>query len=160
MYATDYNPFCIELINKAIDIQRNEIKCHISTHIFDAKDLINPLPDADLYCFADVLYDKSLGEAVAKRIFEAIKNNKKVIIADAKTRLGHSLTHSLYHTLTFTRTIGRQPMLDKLNELLVADHRKTVAFTWVTGDAVQGERDTLISTPDKSKTVPVGLLEL
>ncbi len=88
VYATDYNPFCIELINKAIDIQREEIRCHISTHIFDAKDLKNPLPDADLYCFADVLYDKSLGEAVATRIFEAIKKNKKVIIADAKTRLG------------------------------------------------------------------------
>jgi len=94
VYATDYNPFCIELINKAIEIQRNDIKCKISTQIFDAKDFNNPLPYADLYCFADVLYEKSLGEAVAKRIFEAIKNDKKVIIADAKTRLGDSLTHS------------------------------------------------------------------
>ena len=51
-------------------------------------------------------------------------------------------------------------MLDKLNELLLADNRQAVSFTWVTGDAVQGERDTLISTPDKSKRVPVGLLEL
>ena len=51
-------------------------------------------------------------------------------------------------------------MLDKLNELLLADNRQPVSFTWVTGEAVQGERDTLISTPDKTQTVPVGLLEL
>ena len=51
-------------------------------------------------------------------------------------------------------------MLDKLNKLLVTDRREAVAFTWVSGDAVQGDRDTLIASPDKSKTVPVGLLEL
>ena len=159
VYATDYNPFCIELINKAIEIQRNEIKCNIATSIFDAKDFNYPLPSADIYCFADVLYDQSLGVAVAKRIFEAIKNNKKVIIADAKTRLGKEFSIEFSHVLTLS-CIGRQPMLDKLNELLLADNRQPVSFTWVTGEAVQGERDMLISTPDKTQTVPVGLLEL
>ena len=55
---------------------------------FDLKNFEIALPDADLVCFADVLYEKDLGIAVAKRIYECTSKGSKVLLVSPPTRPG------------------------------------------------------------------------
>lgn len=138
--ASDYNPLTLLMIEKAADIQpggplSREI---LSTMLFNIKDISVPLPPADLIVIADVLYDKDLGIAVARRILEAMKRGSKIIVGDSPSRL------------------GRPFMLAELAKAGV-----DCKFVFVDGESVQGKRHSLISSPPKQPMpISMGLLEL
>ena len=60
----------------------------IETMEFDLKNFEIKLPEADLVCFADVLYEKDLGIAVAKRIHECKTRGSKILLVSPPTRPG------------------------------------------------------------------------
>jgi predicted nicotinamide N-methyase len=138
--ATDYNPLTLRAIDLAAKLQissplPSEV---LHTRILDIKDLSILLPAADIVVIADLMYDRSLGIAVANRILESTRRGSKVIIGDSPSRL------------------GRPFMLAEL-------HRNGVEceFKFVEGTTVLGNRHSLISsTPAESKPISMGLLEL
>lgn len=118
--ATDFNPACLKLIQEAAKMQ----SVTVATHLLDITDLTKPLPQADLVLIADMLYNPVTGEAVARRIHEAVSRGSRVIIADSPRRP------------------GRPRMLEVLSELM----GREIAFKSVLGESVSGvQRHELIS---------------
>jgi predicted nicotinamide N-methyase len=137
--ASDYNPLTLESIQLASTLQSGGALSSqvLETLVFDVKDLSVPLPDADFVVIADLLYDKELGIAVARRVKEARDRNSKIIIGDSPNRL------------------GRPYMLAELSSLGI-----NCSFTFVDGMTVSGARHSLISTTPQRLPVSMGLLEL
>lgn len=138
--ATDYNPLTLEMVQLTIPLQRYRSipKGVIETRLFDVKDSSQPLPETDLLVIADLLYDKELGIAVAKRILEAKRRGLSVIVGDSPNRM------------------GRPFMLEELRR-----HGIDCEFQFVDGTTVSGYRNSLISsTPSKVMPISMGLLEL
>ena len=118
--ATDFNPACLKLIQEAAKMQ----SVTVATHLLDITDHTKPLPQADLVLIADMLYNPVTGEAVARRIHEAVSRGSRVIIADSPRRP------------------GRPRMLEVLSELM----GREIAFKSVLGESVSGvQRHELIS---------------
>ena len=132
--ASDFNPYALEMIKQAAKLQRVPISpSSFTTMIFDITDHTKPLPAADLLVIADLLYNPITGEAVARRIFEAVNRGTKVIIADSPKRP------------------GRPKMLEVLSMLM----GRQVSFQVVPGQGIVGgvPRHELISeTKTKAKT--------
>jgi predicted nicotinamide N-methyase len=140
--ASDYNPLTLSLLEKAMTLQRKSLPTDALELLqFDVKDLSTPLPDADLIVIADLLYDASLGIAVAHRIKEAVDRGTKVIIGDSPGRP------------------GRPYMLEKLKELLPD---KVCDFKTVDGYTINRERHSMISTSTTQdpKTISISILEV
>jgi len=136
--ASDFNPYALEMIKQAAKLQSVPISSSsLTTMLFDITDHTKPLPEADLMVIADLLYNPITGEAVARRIFEAVKRGTKVIIADSPKRP------------------GRPKMLEVLSMLM----GRQVTFQTVPGQGIVGgvPRHELISeTKTKTKTVAEG----
>lgn len=103
--ATDYNSFALASLQKAWDIQ-NECKSRtdnrdkkdlLQTLPFDLKDFDVELPEGSLYVMADVLYNPPLGRVVAKRVAEAVRKGKMVILADSPGRTGREYMIQALH---------------------------------------------------------------
>lgn len=138
--ASDFNPLTLQVLARTAALQDVGVLPLgvLETRVLDVKDLSVALPAADYVVIADLLYDKSLGIAVAKRVFEATRRGSRVIVGDSPCRL------------------GRPHMLAELKSLGV-----DCAFTFVEGRPVDGERHSLISsaTPQQGP-LSMGLLEL
>lgn len=139
--CTDYNPFSLSMVEKAKKLQTGIELKNIETLLFDVKDLQTPLPPANIVVIADLLYDSSLGKAVAHRIHECVIRKSKVIIADSPGRP------------------GRPDMLATLKLLL---NNNAVDFSETIGKTVTGARNSIISlsSTDTPQLLPMGLLEL
>ena len=140
--CTDYNPFSLALVEKAKYLQKYTFEMeNLTTQVFDVKDNSMQLPSADIVVIADLLYDESLGLAVAQRIYECVQRKSKVIIADSPGRP------------------GRPYMLRKLSTLLQSP---SIDFKEVQGNTVTGFRHSLISNSAtiQPESMPMGLLEL
>ena len=85
--AIDNNKFVLSLVEKSKHIN-NLMNNKIETMEFDLKNFEIKLPEADLVCFADVLYEKDLGIAVAKRIHECKTRGSKILLVSPPTRPG------------------------------------------------------------------------
>lgn len=145
--ATDFTEFSLSLIDRAKllqgrdqlfnDVNRFEIR------LFDVKDLKQKIPpEVDIVIMSDILYDQSLGIAVANRTMEMLARGKQVVIADSPNR------------------VGRQPMLNCLNAQLQAKGIEEAAFIWVDGKVLTGERHSIISGKSSEKPIQIGILEL
>jgi hypothetical protein len=87
--ATDYNLFSLALLEKAKTLQSVPLPVGVlTTQFFDVKDFSIPLPGADVVVIADLLYDKSLAVAVAKRVAEAYFRGSLVIVGNSPGRCG------------------------------------------------------------------------
>ena len=139
--ATDYNLFALALLDKACSLQSNLLPPNIiETAFFDVKDESVPLPPADIVLIADMLYDPSLGVAVAKRVAEAYNRGSHVIVGNSPGRFG---------TPHFLKTLQ-----DTLGFL--------VPFIPTPGFTVTGPRHDLISgsTPTHEEPLQTAILEL
>ena len=134
--ATDFNPFALKALERAAEMQKPAIpKDVISTRTFDVTDFSIHLPPADLLLIADLLYNPATGEAVAKRIFEAVKRGTKVILADSPRRPGRPrmievLTQLLGGPVVF-RTVQGEPVPSQLprHELIAATPQDAAAVS-------------------------------
>jgi tRNA G37 N-methylase Trm5 len=87
--ATDYNLFSLALLEKAKTLQSVPLPLGVlTTQFLDVKDFSFPLPSADIVVIADLLYDKSLAVAVAKRVSEAYFRGSLVIVGNSPGRCG------------------------------------------------------------------------
>jgi hypothetical protein len=87
--ATDYNLFSLALLEKAKTLQSVPLPLGVlTTQFLDVKDFSIPLPSADIVVIADLLYDKSLAVAVAKRVSEAYFRGSLVIVGNSPGRCG------------------------------------------------------------------------
>ena len=137
--ATDYNLFALALLDKACRIQTTTLPPNIlETAFFDVKDESIPLPPADIVLIADMLYDPSLGIAVAKRVVEAYNRGSHVIVGNSPGRCG---------TPHFLKTLS-----DTLGFL--------VPFMPTPGFAITGPRHDLISGGTNKEPLQTAILEL
>ena len=87
--AMDYNKFALNLLEKSKTLQNNKFMTErIETMEFDVKNFKIPLPAADVVCFADVLYEKDLGLAIADRVYESVIRGSRVIVVSPNHRPG------------------------------------------------------------------------
>ena len=143
--ATDFNPFTLRILERAAQMQpgcRQIPAAQLSTELFDVCDFEKypTLPPCDLLLIADLLYSPITGEAVARRVHQAVQRNTQVMIADSPLRP------------------GRPRFLETLSKLL----QRPVEFAFVQGDSVsEGARHELISArKDTFQTLDMALLEL
>ena len=145
--ATDFNPFSLQLVNQAMQMQPDgrKITCaQLSTQIFDVCDF-DAYPDlpanCDVLLVADLLYSPKTGECVARRVHQAVQRNMRVLVADSPLRP------------------GRPRFLEELSKLL----GRQVEFNTVPGEPVsEGVRHELIATRsnDGLRTLDMAILEL
>lgn len=145
--ATDYREEPLELLNLSADA--NDLaSTQLETALFDIKDEAQPLPlldDVHLVFAADLLYQKSTSQALARRCVEALRAPKcrAVLVGD----LGRP---------------GRQAFLDEL--VAQGVKAEAAAFEEVAGWLPGAPRHDLVSTSSASTTeaqaVSVGLLQL
>ena len=98
----------------------------IVTSLFDICNLSVPLPPADVVCAADILYEKSIGIALANRCIEALERGSRVVIGCSPGRP------------------GRPAFLEELRRSLNPNKMKDVDFVNVEGTTCSGERNSLI----------------
>jgi predicted nicotinamide N-methyase len=75
--ALDFDPLSLRLI--ALSASEHEL--NVSTERFDLYDEA-PLPEGDLYLFADMLYEPPLAERCAERVLECLSRGACVLLAD------------------------------------------------------------------------------
>lgn len=87
--ALDYNKFALNLLEKSKNLQNNKlVSDRIETMEFDVTNFAMKLPASDVVCFADVLYEKDLGLAIADRIFESVNRGSRVLLVSPNHRPG------------------------------------------------------------------------
>lgn len=75
--ALDHDALALALVRRAAD----EAGVRVEARAFDLMDDA-PLPDADLYLFADLLYEPELAVRTAERALEAHASGAEVLLAD------------------------------------------------------------------------------
>jgi len=146
IHATDYEIVPLKLLDAAQKLNSNQNHCKtpISTSLFDICDLSTQLPQADVVCAADILYEKKTGIALAKRTIEALERGSRVVIGCSPGRP------------------GRPAFIEELQRLL----EKDVNFVNVEGTTCIGERNSLIcgegstSISKEPQALQVALLDL
>ena len=81
--ALDISPLALKLVETAAA----EMQLDVATAVFD---VFSPadLPAADVVVFADILYTKPLGKAIADRVHEAARRGSAVVVGSQKGREG------------------------------------------------------------------------
>jgi len=147
--ATDYETVPLRLLNAAYHLNQQGQSMNnmdpIHTDLFDICDFSMPLPQAELVCAADILYEKKTGIALAKRTIEALERGSRVVIGCSPGRP------------------GRPIFLEELQRL----HPNLEAkFVSVEGSTCTGERASLIcgegstSVSDEPELLMVALMDL
>ncbi len=146
--ATDYETVPLKLLDAAYKLNQNNdgATTSVVTSLFDICNLSMPLPPADIVCAADILYEKSTGIALAKRVIEALERGSRVVIGCSPGRP------------------GRPAFLDELQRL--NSNMKDVNFVDVEGTTCTGERNSLIcgegstSISDEPEVLLVAMMDL
>ena len=88
--ATDYETVPLKLLEySAAKLNGNEdLNSRIETAKLDICDFDTPLPDADIVCAADIMYEPKTGRATAHRTVEALKRGSRVVIGCSPGRPG------------------------------------------------------------------------
>ena len=145
--ATDYETVPLKLLQySAAKLNGEEdLNSRIEMAKLDICDFDNPLPDADIVCAADIMYEPKTGRATAHRTVEALKRGSRVVIGCSPGRP------------------GRPAFLDELKKLvpgIVAE------FVDSEGTTCSGPRHELIcgegstSISEKPKMLLVALMDL
>jgi predicted nicotinamide N-methyase len=134
--ATDFSPLTCRAVAAASCMQHKQIA--LTTAVFDVKDMRTQLPPADLVVIADLMYDASLGIAVAKRVLEAVARGSQVIVGDSPLRPGRPY---------FLKELAKQVQQQGGTGTDSKYHRlKGCEFRRVAGLTVSGHRNDVIST--------------
>jgi len=128
--ALDYNIFPLKLLEKSKNLQSISIE-NVETMVFDIKNFDVKLPQADVVVFADVLYEKDLGIAVAERVYESFTRGSKVLLVSPPYR------------------IGRPWLMERLKELI---SNKVIEGKSITVDVAMPIRNSLIDIRGKYNT--------
>ena len=88
--ATDYETVPLQLLQySAAKLNGEEdLNSRIQTAKLDICDFDTPLPDADIVCAADIMYEPKTGRATAHRTVEALKRGSRVVIGCSPGRPG------------------------------------------------------------------------
>ena len=88
--ATDYETVPLKLLEySAAKLNGDEdLNARIETAKLDICDFDTPLPDADIVCAADIMYEPKTGKATAHRTVEALKRGSRVVIGCSPGRPG------------------------------------------------------------------------
>ena len=88
--ATDYETVPLKLLEySAAKLNGEEdLNSRIETAKLDICDFDTPLPDADIVCAADIMYEPKTGRATAHRTVEALKRGSRVVIGCSPGRPG------------------------------------------------------------------------
>ena len=145
--ATDYESIPLKLLeyaqmnlNPLISTQNNCIETRLlDLCLYESM----PLPEADVYLTADVMYEPKTGQALAHRVVEALQRGSRVLIGDSPGRA------------------GRPAFLKELHRLGVMGDFVEVPGWTVTGDRhelICGRTSTSVSV--KPRHLQVALMEL
>ena len=88
--ATDYETVPLKLLEYcAANLNgEDDLNMRIQTSKLDICDDTTPLPDADIVCAADIMYEPKTGRATAHRTVEALKRGSRVVIGCSPGRPG------------------------------------------------------------------------
>ena len=88
--ATDYETVPLKLLEYcAANLNgEDDLNMRIQTAKLDICDDTTPLPDADIVCAADIMYEPKTGRATAHRTVEALKRGSRVVIGCSPGRPG------------------------------------------------------------------------
>lgn len=145
--ATDYETVPLKLLGySAAKLNGEEdLNPRIETAKLDICDFETPLPDADIVCAADIMYEPKTGRATAHRTVEALKRGSRVVIGCSPGRP------------------GRPAFLEELNKLVPGIDADFVDSEGTTcsgprHELICGEGSTSIS--EKPKMLLVALMDL
>lgn len=129
--ATDYEPLPLQLVQYAHEHCNNNASSGkvvpLETALWDVLDYdTTPLPTADVYVVADIMYEARTGRALAHRVVQALQAGARVLIGDSPGRA------------------GRPAFETELQALGIRGHPQ---FVPVPGWTVTGDRHDLICSP-------------